>query len=247
MKIYLIFLTVFVLASSIQAQEYIQDTIVQSDTIIHDSVNTTLNSETLIQNTTDTSLVSLDTFQNISAITDTFTEKDTASIDTNANISTESIPIDNSNSNNRNNAALLIIATFICGAILLNNKARIVAFNIIKQIFLGLVKILFLIFASLLKKSSNQGGRSSSGQQKIFWWQCKYCGSYSLPIKKSKMPSNLNCLSGKPLGHQWTRLAEVGDINYQCLHCNVQIQAKSLPSNLNCPSGNPLGHKWVKL
>lgn len=247
MKIYLIFLTVFVLTSNIQAQEYIQDTIVQSDTIIHDSVDSTLNPETSIQNTTDTSLVSLDTFQNISAIPENVTETNTASIDTTASISTETIPTDNSNSNNRNNAALLIIAAFICGAILLNNKARPIAFNIIKQIFLGLVNILFLIFATLLKNNSNQGGRSSTGQQKIFWWQCKHCGSYSLPIRKSKMPSNLNCPSGKPLGHQWTRLAEVGDINYQCLHCNVQIQAKSLPSNLNCPSGKPLGHKWAKL
>ena len=248
-KITLLLLT-FVLHLTNYGQEISKDSLaLVSDTAKHDTSTTQLVSDSLKQFTTDSLAKAFDSVQAASvkvdpaqsAIVDEPIIGDTTSSDNSLAITP---PTDSSYSDSSDKTLIWVIIAFICGAILFNKTAREATFKLLWQIIKGIGAILLFIIAEALKgkgSSSSQGGR-----QKIYWWQCKHCGSYSLPIKKSTTPSNLNCPSKKPLGHVWARLAEVGDTNYQCLNCNVQIQAKSLPSNLNCPSGKPLGHKWAK-
>ena len=72
------------------------------------------------------------------------------------------------------------------------------------------------------------------------WYLCNKCSTL---IKKDSQPSSLNCPSSG--SHSWSRLAEVGDVNYQCRKCGATIQTKNIPSSLNCPDGG--SHNWTKL
>jgi len=74
----------------------------------------------------------------------------------------------------------------------------------------------------------------------LSWYQCKHCGN---AIKKDSSPSTSGCSESSY--HSWTRLAEVGDVNYGCRHCGTTIQAKSSPSTTGCPSGSY--HSWNRL
>ena len=74
----------------------------------------------------------------------------------------------------------------------------------------------------------------------LYWYQCKKCGTV---IKAKSTPSTSGC--SKATFHQWTRLAEVGDINYSCKKCGTVVQAKSTPSTSGCP--NATFHQWTKL
>lgn len=74
----------------------------------------------------------------------------------------------------------------------------------------------------------------------ISWYQCKHCETL---IKKDSPPNTSGC--SKSNFHSWTKLAEVGDINYSCKHCGTTIQAKAIPSTSNCPSSS--FHSWTKL
>ena len=74
----------------------------------------------------------------------------------------------------------------------------------------------------------------------ISWYQCKHCETL---IKKDSSPNNSGC--SKSSYHSWTKLAEIGDINYNCKHCGATVQAKSTPSNSGCPSSSY--HSWTKL
>lgn len=74
----------------------------------------------------------------------------------------------------------------------------------------------------------------------LSWYQCKNCG---ITIKKDGNPSASGC-SSKTL-HSWTKLGDVGDINYSCKKCGTVIQTKSTPSSSGCP--NSALHSWTKL
>lgn len=74
----------------------------------------------------------------------------------------------------------------------------------------------------------------------IYWFQCKNC---TTTIKKDSSPSTSNC--SKSSFHSWTKLGELGDINYNCKHCGTTVQTKSSPSTSGCPSSS--FHSWTKL
>ena len=74
----------------------------------------------------------------------------------------------------------------------------------------------------------------------IYWYQCKNCETL---IKKDSSPNTSNCPEAS--FHSWTKLAEVGELNYTCKHCGTTLQAKSMPNTSNCPRHS--FHSWTKL
>lgn len=249
-------LLVFGLHLTNYAQEIVKDSLVlPSDTAKHDTSTTVLMSVPFKQLTTDSSAKVFDSIQAASAKVDTSQTVivndsvigDTISSD---NSLATTPPTDSSNSDSSDKTLIWVIIAFICGAILFNKTAREATFKLLWQIIKGIGAILLFIIAEALKGDKGKGSSSSQSQsqnrsQKVYWWQCKHCGMQALPIKKSNTPSAANCPSGKTF-HYWTRLAEVGDINYQCKHCSTQIQARNTPSAANCPSGKTF-HYWTKL
>jgi len=72
------------------------------------------------------------------------------------------------------------------------------------------------------------------------WYQCKNCGTV---IKKDSTPNSSGC-SAKTF-HTWTKLGEVGEVNYNCKKCGTTAQTKSTPNSSGCPSAT--FHTWTKL
>lgn len=60
------------------------------------------------------------------------------------------------------------------------------------------------------------------------WYQCD---TVELQSKKNSCPSSSG--SSAKTFNWWTKLAEVGDINYSCKKCGTTIHPKSSPSRVS--------------
>ncbi len=118
-----------------------------------------------------------------------------------------------------------------------------------------ILKCLFFIFVILMRVAREEGhlqgslaaGNSSSGGSgsrqggaRMYWYQCKNCGT---TIKQPSSPSTFGCPSASV--HSWTQLGEVGDVSYQCRNCGTVIQTKNTPSTFGCPSASV--HSWTRM
>lgn len=108
---------------------------------------------------------------------------------------------------------------------------------------LAFLAIIFLAwFFKGSKNSSSSSSKSTPKKVPIFWFMCRYCGT---TVRQGSTPSSLGCPTSKKT-HYWTKLAEVGEVNYQCRYCGTDVYAKSLPSSLGCPTDKKT-HYWTKL
>lgn len=70
-------------------------------------------------------------------------------------------------------------------------------------------------------------------------YSCSYCGSV---VVESKAPNQGRCSSKS--SHNWVRLGEVGDTNFQCRDCKILVKTKSTPQQAGCTKAS--SHYWKR-
>ena len=121
--------------------------------------------------------------------------------------------------------------------------------------------ILIAIFTSSISSSfstrsdsaSNSTGKANSsssgtGNKKMYWWACNYCGTkiqaYSRPKNGSWMCPN--SLTNDKI-HRWENHGQVGNITWQCSKCGLTLNLTGCPISSSISCGGNSSHSWHRL
>ena len=99
---------------------------------------------------------------------------------------------------------------------------------------------------------NNNLNEQAASVENRYWWSCNKCGGI---VKMEDKPNIDGCptpdINDGSKYHRWSRLGQVGEINYSCNKCGAIIQVSSSPSVDGCATADLNDgshyHRWSRL